>query len=69
MSNLALTHANNYLATNVPSVDSPRNMEKVDRHIDAVPPLTEPDTLFFTLSTDSPFATTPSTSLNTLPLI
>jgi succinate dehydrogenase/fumarate reductase flavoprotein subunit len=69
ISNLALTCADSYSATNVPSVDSPRNMEKVDRHTDAVPLPTGPDMLFFTLSTDSPFATTPSTSLSTSLLI
>lgn len=55
--------------TSVPSVVNLRSSERVDRHTDAVLPLTEPDMLSYTPSTVNLYDTTPTTSSNISPSI
>jgi hypothetical protein len=58
-------HTNIQSVTNVHLVVNRRNSERVDKHTDVVLLPTEPDTLFYTLSTVNPYVTTQTTSLNT----
>jgi len=55
--------------TNVLSEVNRKNLERVDRHTDAVLQLIEPDTLSFTLSTANLSDTTQTTLSNILPSI
>jgi hypothetical protein len=55
-----------FAATNVLSVVNRKSSERVGRHTDAALPLTEPDTLFFTLFTANRYATTRTFSLSIL---
>lgn len=54
-----------FVVINVLSVASHKSMEKVDKHIDAVLPLIELDTLFFTHFTVNLSDTTRTTLSNT----